>query len=177
MNNYLEVAGWILKRCQDTELSTGVGSGGPVDSLARKLSRSETVKLIERLDYESRGEPDQFIRRRYDSVAEFLKEVLDRNEVVRKKLGIKLRASTTRREKRETCNCGSVHPTGANFYVTVTDGAKTIALSGPYPTHAEAVSMVDEIKEIALKVDPSAAFASFGTTAMSSSYTKPGIFR
>lgn len=176
MTNYMEVAARIMRRCQDLEVDAGAGPGGPIDSLARKLSRSEVSKLIGQLDHESLGEADQIVRNRYNNVVDFLREILRRREAVNKKLGIKQRAGVARRERRETCDCGAAHPPGANFYVTVTDGGKLLPLAGPYKTHAEAVAMVDEVKELAIKTDPSAAFASFGTTAMPGSYAKPGIF-
>jgi hypothetical protein len=174
--NYLDVAARIIRRCQDTDVSHGAGPGGPIDSLTQKLSRSEISRLIDQLDYESRGEPDQYVRHRYHNVADFLRSVLERHNIVDQKRKIARLAHVAQSEKRETCDCGVAHPPGANFYVTATDGKKVVALAGPYPTHAEAVAMVDQIKEMALKIDPSTAFASFGTTAMSSNYTKPGIF-
>jgi hypothetical protein len=174
--NYLEVASKVVRRCQDLELSSGAGSGGPIDSITRQLSTPEMSKLIKKLDYETRGEPNQIVRNRYNNVSDFLKEVLKRRSVVNEKRKIQMRAHTARQEMRETCECGALHPQGANFYVTAADGNKVIPLSGPYPTHAEAVAMVDEIKEAAVEVDPSSAFTAFGTTAMKNTYRKPGIF-
>jgi hypothetical protein len=174
--NYLESSSRIIRRCQDKELSTGVGPGGPVDSIVRPLSTPELRKLIKKVDYEARGEPDANIRYRYKAMDLFLHEILDRRGRDAKRRNVIMQADRARTEKSETCDCGSVHPIGANFYVTVTEDGKYIPLAGPYPTHAEALGLVDNMKELAIQTDPRAAFAAFGTTAMSENYKKPGIF-
>ena len=47
---------------------------------------------------------------------------------------------------------------------------------GPFRTHAEALDRVGEVWDHANKVNPWAAFYSFGTVRMKDSYTVPGLF-
>lgn len=160
----------LLDRCEDLEL----GFPGPLD-LVREVPDDEVAALLDELDYRARGQPDPEIRRRYNNLVDILKKDIERRSSNTKKDRQQYLASLARKTGKETCECGERHPRGANFYVTAIDGRKTIPLSGPYPTHAEAVARVDEIRELAIKMDPGAAFASFGTTAMKSSYKKRGV--
>lgn len=161
----------ILNRCEDLELSFP----GLVPQQVRELPDTDVQVLVDEVDYRARGESNGDVRRRYNNLIVILKNDLDRRAVQRANTRVQHLASLARQTGRETCECGNSHPSGANFYVTVIDGRKTIPLSGPYPTHAEAVAMVDEVKERALAADPGAAFASFGTTAMKASYNKRGV--
>ena len=165
----------IINRCQDLELSVSFGPGGPIDKALRQLNHLEVHQLGDELGYLGRGEPDFTIRRRYREALDAIVRDLERRARLSEKDRIQQLALTAKSEKRETCQCGAKHTPGAKYYVTAVDGKKTIPLSGPYPTHAEAVAMVDEMKELAIKLDPKAAFASFGTAAMKSSYRKKGV--
>lgn len=75
----------------------------------------------------------------------------------------------------ETCTCGQTHHEGENYYVSVVDGPRQSLLAGPYKTHAEALSAVEPVRNIAYDVDPKSWFYAFGTIAMKEGYTKPGI--
>jgi hypothetical protein len=161
----------ILSRCEDLEL----GFPGLVPQQVRDLPDADVQSLIEEVNYRARGEPDRDVRRRYSNLVEILKDEQGQRSEQGRKTRVQHLARLARQTGRETCECGSSHPRGANFYVTAIDGKNVVPLSGPYPTHAEAVAMVDEVKERALAVDPSAAFASFGTTAMKASYSRKGI--
>jgi hypothetical protein len=165
----------IINRCQDTELDLSDFPGGALDSHARQLSDASLDVLIEELDYLGRGEPDHVLRRRYERAQSFLDRVRDSRRIEKSLQKIRDLAKIARSTGSETCECGQSHPAGSNYYVTVVDGGKTRALSGPYRTHAEAAAMVDEVKDLAVRLDPAAHFASFGTTAMRSSYKKRGI--
>lgn len=67
------------------------------------------------------------------------------------------------------------HPDGVNFYVTAmrSDG-KVVPLSGPYKTHAEALTMVKIVTRWAWDVDPRGPWYSYGTCAMD--YDAPGPY-
>lgn len=76
----------------------------------------------------------------------------------------------------EACNCGQKHHTGANYYVSVMrDDGDMRALYGPFATHAEALENVQIANNKACDCDPRASFYAFGTVAMPSTYTTPGI--
>jgi hypothetical protein len=161
----------ILSRCEDLEL----GFPGLIPQQLRDLPDTDVQVLAEEVDYRARGASDEEVRRRYNNLDRIIKDDLDRRAVQRARERVQHLSSLSRQTGRETCECGHAHPSGANFYVTATDGKKVVPLSGPYPTHAEAAAMVDEVREKALEVDPGAAFASFGTTAMKASYSKRGV--
>ena len=170
-----QITSKIINRCLNEELSTGAGPGGPIASLTRDLPTSDIQSIIAELDYQSRAEPRQNIRWRYNQVVDFLKRELDHHSSLERKTRIQTLAHSAKLRGQETCECGAEHPSGAKYYVTAIDGKKTLPLSGPYPTHAEAVAMVDEVRELAIRLDPGAAFASFGTVAMPRTYWKRGI--
>jgi hypothetical protein len=162
----------ILNRCEDLEL----GFPGLVPQQVRELSAANVKKLIEEVDFRKREQSDRDVRRRYNNLIDILKDDQKRRSFQVNEARIQHLARLARQTGRETCECGHSHPKGANFYVTAVDGRKTLPLSGPYSTHAEAVAVVDEVRERAIAVDPGAAFASFGTTAwIKSSYNKRGI--
>lgn len=71
-------------------------------------------------------------------------------------------------EVRE-CECES-HPEGAVFWVTVRDGARYAAISGPYKTHPEALAMVPTVRAWGENADPRAVFYAWGTSALAADY-------
>jgi len=161
----------ILNRCEDLEL----GFPGLVPQQVRDLPDSDIPALASEVDYRMRGQTERGQTDRYNNLIDILQRDQVRRDSSNKKTHVQELARLARQTRHETCECGNPHPRNANFYVTAIDGRKTLPLSGPYPTHAEAVAMVDEIKERAISVDPGAAFASFGTTAMNPSYDRKGI--
>ena len=50
-------------------------------------------------------------------------------------------------------------------------------LSGPYPTHSQALGLVDRALRIAQYVDAKSIWYSFGTVRMSSEVARPGILQ
>jgi hypothetical protein len=164
----------IIRRCQDVELGLGASPGGPLDPLIRQLSNDDVLDLINYLDYLTRGDP-YTPQWRYNNLIDFLRTNLTHRSKLEQNIKFGHLAQLAREQKRETCECGAKHTAGSKYYVSAIDGKKTVLLSGPYATHAEAVALVDEIKDLAIKLDPKAAFASFGTVAMKSTYRKKGI--
>jgi len=57
------------------------------------------------------------------------------------------------------------------YYVTIRDAGRVGFLMGPYATHAEALSRVEEASERTECVDPWAHFAEFGTTRIKAPLT------
>lgn len=49
------------------------------------------------------------------------------------------------------------------YYVSAIDGTRSARVRGPYPTHAEALAMVDESSRVLTTIDPRAHFYAFGT--------------
>lgn len=49
------------------------------------------------------------------------------------------------------------------FYVTVVDGPRVGYLAGPFATHDEALTRVDDARKLAAKRDPWSCFYGFGT--------------
>jgi hypothetical protein len=160
----------ILNRCIDLDL----GFPGPQE-IFRSLLDEEIPALTSEIDYRIRGEPDPEIRRRYNNAIDLLQRELKLREPSRRMTKIRSLADEARKTGKETCDCGAHHPKKARFYVTATNGTKVLALSGPYKTHIEAMEKVDEAREKAISLDPGMHFASFGTTAMKSTYRKRGI--
>ena len=75
------------------------------------------------------------------------------------------------------CHCGEQHYQEAHYYVSVADGSRVVLALGPFQEHDDALARVDDVRrEVQAKWNPDgrAYFYGFGTTAMSSSYTKPG---
>ncbi|HVN82281.1 MAG TPA: hypothetical protein VMW38_25070 [Terriglobia bacterium] len=68
----------------------------------------------------------------------------------------------------ETC------PEPGNYYVTAVDGPSLYYMAGPYPTHAEALAMVEKALSIADKHDGRAWFMAWGTVRTKDGYSKPG---
>lgn len=60
------------------------------------------------------------------------------------------------------------------YYVSVIDGAEYSLLSGPYPTHGEALEAVDGAKKFAHEMDPKAWFYAYGTCRLEES-AGPGL--
>lgn len=80
------------------------------------------------------------------------------------------------------CTCTD-HPEGATFYASVIESpdrgpdSPMVLAAGPFPTHGEALAVVDRVRTVVLaKWNPGgrAHWFGFGTTAMKRSYTKPG---
>lgn len=164
----------ILRRVQDDELSLSDFPGGIMDRYVRQLADDELVELQLNLDYLARAETDQHLRRRYNTV-DFLKRDAKRRSIVSGERVIQDLAATARRTGRETCQCGARHEPGANYYVSVVDGGKTVLLSGPYSTHAECLGALPTAKNKAEQVDPESHFYSFGTIAVNANVNRPGI--
>lgn len=59
----------------------------------------------------------------------------------------------------ETC------PNGGNYFVSAVDGDKTYYMAGPYKVHAEALAMVDDVRNLAIQHDKTgrAWFLAWGT--------------
>lgn len=67
---------------------------------------------------------------------------------------------------RPVLTCGCVdHPVGSAFYSSAQYGGRTIALSGPYATHDEALAAVRHDREWAQARDPRAPWYAYGTFA------------
>lgn len=56
------------------------------------------------------------------------------------------------------------HP-GA-YYVSVKDQGRTALLAGPWPTHAEALAMVDTVRAKACELDPRGVWYAYGTARL-----------
>ena len=54
-------------------------------------------------------------------------------------------------------------PEPGKYYVTCADGQEAALLSGPYPSHGAALMAQQKVSELAVKVQPRAAFYHFGT--------------
>lgn len=65
--------------------------------------------------------------------------------------------------------------TTKHFYVSVVDGKRVGLLAGPFPTHQQALDLVDEARELAQEADPWAAFYAFGTLSLTTG-TRQGVF-
>ncbi len=70
---------------------------------------------------------------------------------------------------------GNPSPVPGNYYVSAVDGPKFALLAGPYPSHAQALGMVATVTDIAMKLDPKAAFYGFGTCRMRDNYNRAGV--
>ncbi len=62
-----------------------------------------------------------------------------------------------------------------NYYVSVVDGPQFGLLAGPFPTHAEALAMVNEAQTKAEEVNRKAIWYAYGTVRMADDYNKPGV--
>lgn len=65
------------------------------------------------------------------------------------------------------------------FYVTmirrISNNSQRVAkLAGPYDTHEEALSKVDQARTIAYDIDPRSHWDSFGTSAITAAVHTPG---
>ena len=61
------------------------------------------------------------------------------------------------------------------YYVSVKDGETQFALaSGPYPTHTEALALVDRVRDICVENDGYAHFLSYGTVRCKPECNSPG---
>ena len=68
------------------------------------------------------------------------------------------------RNQFAACNNAEVDDRPGFYYVSMIDGARYALLAGPYPSHREALDMVDSAKEAACRVNSAqCAFAGFGT--------------
>lgn len=70
---------------------------------------------------------------------------------------------------------GNPSPVPGNYYVSAVDGPKFALLAGPYTSHAQALDMVPTVTEIAMQLDPKAAFYGFGTCRTHDAYNREGI--
>jgi hypothetical protein len=68
--------------------------------------------------------------------------------------------------------CTSGECPAGNYFVTALDGPSFYYMAGPYPTHAEALALVDKAKAIAYEHDGKAWFMAWGTAR--SERTEPG---
>lgn len=80
------------------------------------------------------------------------------------------------------CACAE-HPEGATFYASVIESpdrgpdSKMVLAAGPFPTHAEALAVVDKVRALVLaRYNPNgrADWYAFGTVAMAGDFTRPG---
>lgn len=62
-----------------------------------------------------------------------------------------------------------------HFYVSVVDGKRVGLLAGPFPTHKQALDLVDEARELAEEADPFACFYAFGTLSLATG-KRQGVF-
>jgi hypothetical protein len=60
-----------------------------------------------------------------------------------------------------------------DYYVTMVRGKRVAWLLGPYPTHNEALALVDAGKRLASAVDPWSDFDAFGTSSLPCLPTNP----
>lgn len=67
-----------------------------------------------------------------------------------------------------------VDPRPGSYYVSCIDGPRRALLYGPLPSHAAALAMVDQVRAVAVEVDPRAHWYSFGTARADVDYTRPG---
>ena len=81
-----------------------------------------------------------------------------------------------------TCACAA-HPEGANFYASVIEApdrgpeSPMVLAAGPFPTHADALAVVDKVRAIVLaRYNPNgrAHWYGYGTAAMAADFTRPG---
>ena len=68
-----------------------------------------------------------------------------------------------------------VDPRPGSYYVSCIDGPRRALLYGPLSSHAAALAMVDQVRAVAVEVDPYAHFYSFGTARADVDYTRPGV--
>lgn len=65
--------------------------------------------------------------------------------------------------------------TPGHYYVSIVRDRRVGLLAGPFVNdHAAALAMVERAKELAVTVDPWAAFDAFGTVKVSPTFGKPG---
>lgn len=168
----------IVSRALDEELS--LGDFELKNEAARTLKPSEIRGVIRRLEHERTlrvGQHDEAaIMRRLEGMVRAMKGALELQKGRRAERAVKVRGKRAARTGKETCTCGKHHPAGANFYVSAHDAGRTTLLAGPYPTHAQAVARVREVRELAYEREPRSHHYSFGTVAKPASYTKPGLF-
>lgn len=74
------------------------------------------------------------------------------------------------------CPCGAEHPGDVVFFVSVCrNGIDYVPLLGPYPTHPEALSLVDKGRELGERIDPRACWYAFGTMSLPNDTTRKGL--
>ena len=174
----MTLASRIFNRVLDEELT--LNDFELKNAAIREMKPSEIRSLLRQLADERRlrvGKHDEaVIIRRIDTMDRALKEALEVQKSKRGERAVKVRGKRAARTGQETCTCGKTHSAGANFYVSARDAGRTALLAGPYPTHAEALARVPEVRTVAVEKDSRAHFYSFGTVAKAASYTKPGLF-
>jgi hypothetical protein len=72
------------------------------------------------------------------------------------------------------CTCGEKHTPGAKYFVSAMDGNRFWLMAGPFPSHPEALEMVNVVNAMACDLDPRACFFAWGTVAMKSDCVKSG---
>ena len=65
-------------------------------------------------------------------------------------------------------------PRPGSYYVSCIYGEKRAFLYGPLPSHAAALAVVDQVRAVAVEVDPYAHFYSFGTARRCGLYAAGG---
>ena len=63
-----------------------------------------------------------------------------------------------------------------SYYVSVVDGEQVALLSGPWPTHQEALDRVRACKRLAHEQFPKSVFFAFGTLRHDPSFNRPGRY-
>ena len=80
------------------------------------------------------------------------------------------------------CACGAAHPDGARYYASVVERpgdpeTPMVLAAGPFPTHPEALAMVDRVRALVLaRFNPGgrAHWYAFGSVAMRGDFDEPG---
>lgn len=75
----------------------------------------------------------------------------------------------------DNCPCREAHKgeTGG-YYVSAVDGPSSWLLLGPFDSHPDALSRVNEVRLFAEKHEPRAVFYAFGTVRAKDGYRAPG---
>ena len=80
------------------------------------------------------------------------------------------------------CSCGQPHPEGARYYASVVERpgdpeTPMVLAAGPFPSHPEALAMVDRVRALVLarfNPDGRAHWYGFGSVAMGGDFKTPG---
>ena len=66
-------------------------------------------------------------------------------------------------------------PRPGAYYVSVVDAGRNCLLAGPYPTHQEALDLLDKANNIACSLDPRAHFYAYGTCRLPQETNVSGV--